>query len=153
MNSSGYIVPLLLSMVAGGFVGYINGSRTGGVRTFAIICCGSTLVTLISKYFFVTLGISWLADPGRLSAQIIMALVFLTSGILWLTDERYESMSVATNILLAAMIGMVLGADPGVRSTIIIGFVILVFWALERVERIILKRRLTWEKPKKVEGK
>lgn len=156
MITSGYVLPLVLSVIAGGFVGYINqyGNRTGGVRTFAIICCGSTLITLISKYFFVTLGKPWFADPGRLSAQIIMALVFLTSGILWLTNERSESMSMGTNILLAALIGMILGSGLGsLRSAIIIGFVVLVFWALEAVEGLIFKRRLAQQQvTKKVES-
>jgi hypothetical protein len=83
-----------------------------------------------------------------------MALVFLTSGILWLTNERSESMSMGTNILLAALIGMILGSGLGsLRSAIIIGFVVLVFWALEAVEGLIFKRRLAQQQvTKKVES-
>lgn len=151
MNGIGFLVPLLLSVVAGIIIGYLNqrGNGIGGARTFAIICCGSTLVTLVSRYFFLGLGKPWFADPGRISAQIIPALVFLAFGVLWFAEARSDGVSAGTNLWLAALVGMMLGSGFGRRSIIAFGFVILVYLVLDKVERMIQTRRSTPEKPPK----
>ncbi|MGE5544498.1 MAG: MgtC/SapB family protein [Bacillota bacterium] len=150
-----FIMPLLLSVIAGSLIGYLNqyGKGTGGARTFALICIGATLVTLVSKYFFVTLGRPWFADPGRLSAQIIPTLVFLALFILWFTEGRAEMISVGVNMWLAALIGMILGSGFGIRAAIAIGFVLLVLPIIDKAENRIRARLADQDRPiKKVES-
>ncbi len=145
------IVPLVMSTMAGILIGYLNKRSTGigGARTFAIICCGSTLVTLISRYFFVGLGRPWFADPGRLSAQIIPALVFLSLGILLFTESRSQQILVGANVWLTAMVGMMLGSGFGHICIYVIGFVILVYFILERIENMLNNRRSSLVKRQK----
>ena len=146
-----YIMPLLLSVLAGGIIGYLNqgGKRTGGARTFALICCGATLVTLVSKYFFFSLGKPWFADPSRLSAQIIPTLVFLALFILWFSEGRSGWVSIGVNMWLAALMGMILGSGFGIRAAIAIGFVLLVLPLVNRAEDKIRARMSNQDRPTK----
>ena len=132
---------------------YLNKRSTGigGAKTFAIICCGSTLVPNF-KIFFVELGRPWFADPGRLSAQIIPALVFLSLGILLFAGSRSQQILVGANVWLTAMVGMMLGSGFGHICIYVIGFVILVYFILERIENMLNNRRSSLVKDKKESG-
>jgi len=137
-----YVVMLIMSVLVGSLIGYLNryGRGTAGARTYALICCGATLVTLVSRYFFIDLGKPWFADPGRLSAQIIPTLGFLATFILWFVESRAEWISIGVNMWLAALAGMIIGSGFGWRALLAIGFVILVLPIIRKAEERIRAR-------------
>jgi len=145
-----FTVMLLISLIVGGLIGYLNRSGKGmkGVRTYALICCGATLITLVSKYFFISLGRPWFADPGRLSAQIIPALGFLATFIIWFVESRAEWISIGVNMWLAALAGMIIGSGFELRAFVAIGFVILVLPLLRKAEDKIRARMAAQDKPR-----
>lgn len=147
-----HVMPLLMSVLVGGIIGYLNRKRggIGSVRTYALICCGATLVTLVSKYFFVSLGKPWFADPGRLSAQIIPTLVFLAVFIVWFSEEgRSDIVSVGVNMWLAALSGMILGSGYGLRAAIAIVFVLMILPTIDKAEAKIRAHLSNQDKPTK----
>ena len=112
-----------------------------------MICCGATLVTLVSKYFFISLGKPWFADPGRLSAQIIPTLGFLATFILWFVESRAEWISIGVNMWLAALVGLIIGSGFGLRALLAIGFVILVLPLIRTAEERLRCRTAAQDKP------
>ena len=144
-----YVVMLLMSVLLGSLIGYLNqyGKGPAGARTYALICCGATLVTLVSKYFFISLGKPWFADPGRLSAQIIPTLGFLATFILWFVESRAEWISIGVNMWLAALVGLIIGSGFGLRALLAIGFVILVLPLIRTAEERLRYRTAAQDKP------
>jgi putative Mg2+ transporter-C (MgtC) family protein len=76
-----------------------------------MIAMGAALITYISAHYYTALSMSWYADPGRLSAQIIVALGFIGSGMIWISpDKKVEGLSSAAALWLTAIAGMAIGA-------------------------------------------
>lgn len=132
-----FVIPLVLSMIAGYIMGYLNqymGSE-GGPRTFALVTIGATLVTLVSNYFFVSLAQPWLADPGRISAQIISALSFIGTGLIWLSEDKQSSgLASATNLWIAALFGLMLGSGCGWATLVAFTMIVVVYIALDYLQ-------------------
>lgn len=140
-----FMIPLLISMAAGFIMGYFNQyvGNEGGPRTFALVTIGSTLVTLVSIYFFNNSDQPWLADPARISAAIVAALSFLGTGLIWLSEEqRNNGLSSATNLWVAALFGMMLGSGSGFTTMLVFCIIILVFIVLNNIERRLNARKL-----------
>ncbi|NLB18166.1 MAG: hypothetical protein GX825_05415, partial [Syntrophomonadaceae bacterium] len=95
MSTLETLLSLFMAALMGSLIGYLNQRRggAGGTRTFGIICCGAALTAIVSRQFFVGLGLPWVADPGRLSAQVIPALFFLSAGVFWVDQARAQGIS------------------------------------------------------------
>lgn len=125
-------------------MGYFNQyvGNEGGPRTFALVTIGSTLVTLVSIYFFNNSDQPWLADPARISAAVVAALSFLGTGLIWLSEEqRNNGLSSATNLWVAALFGMMLGSGFSFTNMLVFFMIILVFIVLNFVERRLNARK------------
>ena len=74
----------LLRIIVAIVVGTLIGIRTDSAasRMFVIVCTGATLLTIVSTEFYKVVNYPWLGDPGRLSAQILVALGFLGTGLI-----------------------------------------------------------------------
>ena len=100
---------IVLAGVSGALIGLFGCSRKNA-RLFSMVCMGAALVTYISAYYYTTLSMSWYADPGRLSAQIIVALGFIGSGLIWISPEKkVEGITTAAALWLTAIVGMAFG--------------------------------------------
>jgi putative Mg2+ transporter-C (MgtC) family protein len=71
------IFRLVLAAVLGSMVGWERErhNRPAGLRTHALVCLGSALITLVSQSFSAP-G----QDPSRISAQIVSGIGFLGAG-------------------------------------------------------------------------
>ncbi len=131
-------------IILAGVIGCLIGLSTKKVtkaRLFSMVCIGAALITYISSQFFATLSMTWYSDPGRLSAQIIVALGFIGSGLIWISPEKkVEGLATAAALWLTAVIGMALGAG---LTTVTEGIVIFLLMAY-LVEKLVSKisRRL-----------
>ena len=80
---------------------------------------------------------SWYADPGRLSAQIIVALGFIGSGLIWISPEKkVEGITTAAALWLTAIVGMAIGAGLNNVNEALIIFISISFL----VYKIIVRR-------------
>ena len=72
---------LLLAIILGFAIGYERKLRFTevGIRTHTIVCAGSALIMVVSKYGF---GDSIEADASRVAVQIVSGIVFLGAGVI-----------------------------------------------------------------------
>ncbi len=76
-----YLISVLLAIILGFAIGYERKLRfkEAGIRTHTIVCVGSTLIMVVSKYGF---GDSIEADASRVAVQIVSGIVFLGAGVI-----------------------------------------------------------------------
>ena len=113
----------LLRIIVAIVVGTLIGIRTDSAasRMFAIVCTGATLLTLVSTEFYKVVDYPWFGDPGRLSAQILVALGFLGTGLIWVSEKQeIQGLSLAASLWLTAILGIVIGSGQGITSLVIL---------------------------------
>lgn len=117
----------LLQIIVAAVVGTLIGIKTHSAasRMFVVICTGATLVTIVSTEFYKVVDYPWLGDPGRLSAQIIVALGFLGTGLIWVSEKReVKGLSVAASLWLTAIMGILIGTGLNLVNIVIIVFLV-----------------------------
>ena len=138
------VCKLVLSMLLGAVIG-IERRRKGqiaGMRTFALISMGATLVMLISIYIpQVDLGLKN-GDPGRIAAQVVSGVGFLGAGAIIQMKGSVRGLTTAAGIWMAACIGLAVGAGMYLISIIA---TLLIIFILVNIERIELRHNFLWE--------
>ena len=126
------IIRIVFAALMGLALGYISGFRN--VRIFVLIAAGSTLLTIVSVEFFRPLALPLMADPGRIAAQIIVALGFLGTGLIWISeDSKVKGLPVAGSLLVTAIIGILIGIGNSARILAVV-FLLLLFYLLSYAE-------------------
>ncbi len=121
------LINILLALILGFFIGFERKSRSkeAGIRTHAIVCLGSALMMVVSKYGFIDLeGIN--SDPARIAAQIVTGIGFLGAGMIVYKRRSVHGLTTAAGVWATAGIGMACGAGLYVMS---IGSAILLIGA------------------------
>lgn len=118
----------VMRIMVAGLIGLLIGAVTKsepGARLFGIVAMGAALLTLVSTEFFKMLSMPWIADPARLSAQVVSALGFIGSGMIWLGEDRQvQGVSAASALWLTALLGLVVGT--GFRNVTVGAIVFIV---------------------------
>ena len=115
-----FCIRMLLACACGAAIG-VERSRhfkDAGVRTHVIVCVGSALVMIVSKYGFVDLELPGGAmfpgtngaDPARLAAQVISGISFLGAGVIFKREGLVRGLTTAAGIWVTAAIGLAVGA-------------------------------------------
>ncbi|MFC0183956.1 putative Mg2+ transporter-C (MgtC) family protein [Pseudarcicella hirudinis] len=100
----------LLKLVASVFVGALIGaereyrSKSAGLRTFTLICLGSTIFTILS----LKMGLPVSRD--RIAANILTGIGFIGAGVIFKQDDRIKGLTTATIIWVTAALGMAIGS-------------------------------------------
>jgi putative Mg2+ transporter-C (MgtC) family protein len=122
---------LLLAVLLGGILGLEREykRKEAGLRTYALVCLGSALFTILSFEIFRemkgNLGISF--DPSRIIQAIAVGVGFLGAGIIILKEVHIEGLTTAAGLWLVAAIGVAVGAGfyfPAILATLL-GVIIL----------------------------
>lgn len=120
---------LALAGVAGFLLGLISNrkDRTHSSRVFAIVSIISALL------FIVASGLHQqthnMGDPARLTAQILSALGFLFAGLIWIDrSSRVEGLNTAAALMLASLIGLLIGAGCYLTALLGVVFFLLLYW-------------------------
>lgn len=122
--------PYLLRIIVAVVVGTLVGTRTDSAasRMFVIVCTGATLLTIVSTEFYKVVNYPWLGDPGRLSAQIIVALGFLGTGLIWVSEKQeIKGLSVAASLWVTAILGILIGTGLSPTNIAIIIFLVVLY--------------------------
>lgn len=100
------LVDLLLAVVLGFFIGFERKARSkeAGIRTHAIVCVGSALIMIISKYAF-----GGESDAARVAAQIVAGVGFLGAGMIVYKKREITGLTTAAGIWATAGVGMACG--------------------------------------------
>lgn len=114
-----YLLRIIVAVVVGTIIGIRTDSAAS--RMFAIVCTGATLLTIVSTEFYKVVDYPWFGDPGRLSAQILVALGFLGTGLIWVSEKQeIKGISLAASLWLTAILGIVIGGGQGITSLVIL---------------------------------
>ncbi|MDO8554860.1 MAG: MgtC/SapB family protein [Candidatus Micrarchaeota archaeon] len=116
------LIRIMVSAIIGLAIGYTRRDKPAGMRTFALICLGSTIFTLVS---LVNMGPN--SDPSRIIGQIVTGIGFLGAGIIWKGQSKVGGLTTAAAAWITASIGVLIGLGmwPEAIATTIITIVIL----------------------------
>ena len=100
---------IVLAVICGGVIGAERGRahQPAGMRTYMLVCLGSTLVMSTGQYMYNTFEAG---DPARLGAQVISGIGFLGAGSIIISGKtRVRGLTTAAGLWTAASIGLALG--------------------------------------------
>ena len=105
LSEFGMLADLLLSVVLGFVIGFERKIRfkEAGIRTHTIVCAGSALMMIISKYAFTA------ADSARVAAQIVTGVGFLGAGMIVYRKNEVRGLTTAAGVWATAGVGMACG--------------------------------------------
>jgi len=139
---------LLLSLFLGSLIGLERqiAQKPAGFRTYALVCLGSTMFTIISetialKYKGVSGGLS--LDPSRLASQIIVGIGFIGAGVIIFHRSKIYGITTAASLWVAAAIGMAIGFKLYSLATIATCLVLIVLIIFYFIEQSLNKRLST----------
>ena len=103
------LISIFISVILGFLIGYERKLRfkEAGIRTHTIVCAGSTLIMVVSKYGF---GDSVEADASRVAAQIVSGIGFLGAGIIIYRKHEIHGLTTAAGVWATSGVGMAAGA-------------------------------------------
>lgn len=104
------LLNILLAAVLGFFIGLERKlrSKEAGIRTHTIVCIGSALMMVVSKYAF---GDTESADTARVAAQIVSGIGFLGAGIIMFRGKQMHGLTTAAGVWATAGVGMACGGE------------------------------------------
>ncbi|WP_333870681.1 MgtC/SapB family protein [Desulforamulus putei] len=104
---------VIVSMLVGILIGFERTlyNKPAGIRTFALVSLGSTLITLVSIYGAKKLGYTGISDPLRITAQIVSGIGFLGAGVIWSSKNggMKHGVTTAAELWVVSAVGMALG--------------------------------------------
>ncbi len=111
-----HLISVMVAVVLGFAIGYERKLRfkEAGIRTHTIVCAGSALIMVVSKYGF---GDSAEADASRVAAQIVSGIGFLGAGIIIYRKHEIHGLTTAAGVWATAGVGMAAGAGLHVVAT------------------------------------
>lgn len=123
-------IRIVLSILCGGVIGIERekSNQAAGMRTYILVCMGSTLVMLIGQYTYEMFDTG---DPARLGAQVISGIGFLGAGsIINEGHTKIRGLTTAAGLWASACIGLAIGIGfyyGGIFGTIAVHIVISKF--------------------------
>jgi putative Mg2+ transporter-C (MgtC) family protein len=102
------LIRLGLSALIGFLIGFSRRGKAAGIRTFALICLGSAIFTVISISGPIGGAINY--DPMRVIAQIVAGIGFLGLGVIWKQGVgKPTGLTTAAAIWVTAGVGVLIG--------------------------------------------
>lgn len=103
----------LLNILLAAALGFIIGlerklrSKEAGIRTHTIVCIGSALLMVVSKYAFD----EGTADVARVAAQVVSGIGFLGAGVIMFRGKQMHGLTTAAGVWATAGVGMACGGE------------------------------------------
>ena len=100
------LLDLLVAVVLGFVIGFERKVRDkeAGIRTHTIVCAGSALLMIVSKYAFGNA-----ADSARVAAQIVSGIGFLGAGMIVYKRHEVHGLTTVAGVWATAGVGMACG--------------------------------------------
>ncbi|MBI2990075.1 MAG: MgtC/SapB family protein [Candidatus Magasanikbacteria bacterium] len=101
-----FILQIFLAVILGGTVGWQREhiGKAAGPRTYALVCVGSALFTILSMQAFGE------GETSRMAAQIITGIGFIGAGMILHKRNAVEGLTTAAGLWVIAAIGTAIGA-------------------------------------------
>ena len=137
INLQTAFVRLIVSFLLGAIIGLERQTRRreAGLRTFTLICLGSTLAMLLSIWIPQIYPNFLNGDPGRIAAQVLTGIGFLGAGAIIQSHGSVQGLTTAACIWVVAVIGLAVGAGMYLPAAIVTLFTVSVLFSLEKLEK------------------
>ena len=134
------IVRLIISFLLGAIVGTERQMRRreAGLRTFTLICLGSTMAMMISIWIPQIYPNFLNGDPGRIAAQVLTGIGCLGAGAIIQSRGSVYGLTTAACIWVVAVIGLAVGAGMFTAAIIVTALTVTILISLERFEKRML---------------
>ena len=119
------LLDVLLSVGLGFIIGLERKMRSkeAGIRTHTIVCLGSALMMVVSKYAF---GSE--ADSARVAAQIVSGVGFLGAGMIVYKKHEVHGLTTAAGVWATAGVGMACGGKMYFLAIGVTALLLIVQW-------------------------
>ena len=136
-----YLIPILVAAFLGSVIGFERKKRSkeAGIRTHALVCMGSSLMMVISKYAFSDSGDF---DAARVAAQIVTGIGFLGAGTIVFKNRSIHGLTTAAGIWTAAGVGMATGGGLYVLAAGATVLVVFIQFVLHIDCRLLSTRKI-----------
>lgn len=106
------LIRLGVSLVLGLCIGFERErhKHQAGLRTFTLVCIGSTLAMLISISICQQNTNLLNGDPGRIAAQVLTGIGFIGAGLIMKNNDGISGLTTAATVFVTAIIGLGIGA-------------------------------------------
>lgn len=103
-----YLLRIVFAVVLGFAIGFERKLRfkEAGIRTHTIVCAGSALIMVVSKYAFADVAEF---DASRVAAQIVSGIGFLGAGIIIYRKQMVHGLTTAAGVWATSGVGMAAG--------------------------------------------
>lgn len=130
-------VKLMISFLLGAIIGVERQfrRREAGMRTFTLICMGSTVAMLISIWIPQCYPNFLNGDPGRIAAQVLTGIGFLGAGAIMQSHGSIHGLTTAACIWVIAVIGLAVGAGMYIPAVLATVFTLIILVSLEKLEK------------------
>lgn len=121
------LIRLGFSLVLGLCIGFERErhKHQAGLRTFTLVCIGSTLAMLISiKVCQQNLNLLN-GDPGRIAAQVLTGIGFIGAGLIMKNNDGISGLTTAATVFVTAIIGLGVGAGMILTCSVVTAAVII----------------------------
>ncbi|WP_410015726.1 MgtC/SapB family protein [Sodalis sp. C49] len=141
---------LLLRIALAGGLGALIGverqlrAKEAGLRTHILVCIGSAMFMIVSKYGFADLladSHNITLDPSRISAQVVSGIGFLGAGTIMLNKQFVRGLTTAAGLWVTAAIGLIVGSGMyaiGIFGTLM---TLLVLEGIRQLSNRLIGRR------------
>lgn len=147
LNEIAIVLRYVLAVVCGGVIGLEreHKHRPAGFRTHILVCIGAASTSLTGQYLYelTNMGTSGVADPLRLSAQVIAGIGFIGAGTIIVTKRRQvKGLTTAAGLWTCAIVGIAIGVgcyEAAIYTTFLIMFTELLLSKVDNFLRSISK--------------
>ena len=140
LNPLSIFVRLALAVLLGGVIGLERGikGRPAGMRTYMLVCIGSTLAMITNEHIIYVFGGT---DPARMGAQVISGIGFLGAGTIIVTrDRQVRGLTTAAGLWASACMGLAIGVGFYSGALIGMGFIFFVTMGIHRLDTKLLSK-------------
>lgn len=148
LQQSEIFFQLILAVVLGALIGVERETRRkgAGMRTFAFVCLGSALFTILaveSFYMFAPKDVNF--DPSRIVGQLVVGIGFIGAGVIVFKEKHVEGLTTAAGLWSTAAIGVAIGFKLYSIAVFSALLSMIAFAGLRLIEEKLLKSKGTLE--------
>jgi putative Mg2+ transporter-C (MgtC) family protein len=113
---------VLLALLLGGILGWQreHWGKSAGPRTYALVCGGSALFTVLSLTAFA-------GNIASVAAAVVSGIGFLGAGTILHKENRVEGLTTAAGMWMVAAIGMAVGTEKYLIGIVVTVVSLIVF--------------------------
>ena len=132
---------LIIKSISACIIGFAIGlereyrNKPAGIKTFALICLGSTLFTHIS------LSIQGFSDPSRVTAQIVSGLGFIGAGTIFQSRHMITGLTTAAELWVVGALGALLGLEKYSEAISCLIIIYIYFILSHFIQKIAFKKK------------